>query len=83
MLMSGLIAILAVLTAALLILPGHEGLEARVSLLIMPWGALALGFGLLWMTRNPEREAVVGKVFVGTALTLGAGLAAALILYAR
>ncbi len=72
----GLLALSAALSLAVLVLPGREGLEFRVSLLVMPWGAVASGFGLLWLTRRPHLEGAVGKVLLGLAGLVTVGVLA-------
>jgi hypothetical protein len=76
----GLLALMAVLTAIVILLPGRDGMEYRASFLFMPWGAVGMGFGLIWLTRNPHLENVVGKAFIGGALLLLVGLGVALAL---
>lgn len=74
---AGLLAVAAAVSLALLVLPGREGLELRISLLFMPWGAVALGLGTLWLTRRPHLEDAVGKGLLALAALVAVGVVAA------
>ncbi len=63
----------AVVTAAILLLPGWDGMARRAVFLSVPAGGLALGLGLLRLARRPDLAGFAGVALLGLVALVFAG----------